>query len=334
ADMLRADPEQQLLAQILPISRGPVFRNRQSPALVQLDPEPTVADQSAGYEVHRRRADEAGDEAGLRMMVELVRRADLLDDAAVHDHHAIGQSHRLDLVVGDVDRRRLDLLVNLLDLGAHLHAQLGVEVGQRLVEQEDLRMADDGPAHSDALALAAGELLRASIQQLVDAEDRGRLLDPLTNLLFRELPQLQAEGHVLEDRHVRIERVVLEHHGDVPVLRRHVVDDAVADPDFALGHLFQPGDHPQGRALPAARGPDEHDELIVGDIEVDAAHRLGAVEDLVDPLERYLSHFESYPRPVSVSAVPPGPAPAASRKSGLRRRIAYPLVAPAVSPAM
>jgi hypothetical protein len=51
-----------------------------------------------------------------------------------------------------------------LDLGAHLHAQLGVEVGQRLVEQEHLGIAHDRAAHRDALALAARQLrgLRSS----------------------------------------------------------------------------------------------------------------------------------------------------------------------------
>ncbi len=38
--------------------------------------------------------------------------------------------------------------MQLLDFGAHLRPQLGVEVGQRLVEQEDVRMADDGAAHA------------------------------------------------------------------------------------------------------------------------------------------------------------------------------------------
>ena len=47
------------------------------------------------------------------------------------------------------------------DLDPHLHAQLGVEVRQRLVEQEDLRLAHDGAADRDALALAAGELAAA-----------------------------------------------------------------------------------------------------------------------------------------------------------------------------
>ena len=98
------------------------------------------------------------------MVVELERRADLLDAAVVHDDDAVGHRHRLDLVVGDVDRRRLQALVQRLDLGAHRHAQLGVEVGQRLVEQEHLRVAHDRAAHRDALALAARELARIALE--------------------------------------------------------------------------------------------------------------------------------------------------------------------------
>jgi hypothetical protein len=47
--------------------------------------------------------------------------------------------------------------VQVLQLRAQLRAQLGVEVRQRLVEQEHRRLAHDGAAHGDALALAARE---------------------------------------------------------------------------------------------------------------------------------------------------------------------------------
>jgi hypothetical protein len=43
-------------------------------------------------------------------------------------------------------------------------AQLGIEVGQRLVEQEDLGLAHDGAADGDALALAAGKRLGLALQ--------------------------------------------------------------------------------------------------------------------------------------------------------------------------
>ena len=56
-----------------------------------------------------------------------------------------------------------------LDLAAHLVAQLCVEIGQRLVEQEDPRIAHDGAADGDALALAAGELARIAARARRDA---------------------------------------------------------------------------------------------------------------------------------------------------------------------
>ncbi len=56
-------------------------------------------------EVHRRVADEGADEAGGRVAVDLDRRSAGLDDAAaVHHRDPVGELHRLDLVVGDVDR--------------------------------------------------------------------------------------------------------------------------------------------------------------------------------------------------------------------------------------
>jgi hypothetical protein len=51
----------------------------------------------ARNEVHRRRADEARDEPRSRMMIKLLWRADLLDDAMVHHHDPVGQGHGLDL---------------------------------------------------------------------------------------------------------------------------------------------------------------------------------------------------------------------------------------------
>ncbi len=76
----------------------------------------------------------------------------------MHDRDAVGKRQRLDLVVGDVDHGRAELHVQLLQLDAELGAELGVEVGERLVEQEDVDVADQRAADGDALALAAGEL--------------------------------------------------------------------------------------------------------------------------------------------------------------------------------
>ena len=136
---------------------------------------PSLRAQRAVDDVHRRRADELRDEQVVGTVVELERRADLLDAAVVHDDDAVGHGHRLDLVVRHVHGRRLQPLVQRLDLGAHRDAQLGVEVGQRLVEQEHLRVAHDGAAHRHALALAARQLARKALEVGLEVEDLRRV---------------------------------------------------------------------------------------------------------------------------------------------------------------
>ena len=99
---------------------------------------------------------------------------------------------------------------------------------------------------------------------------------------------------------MRVQRIVLEHHGDVPLLWRHVVDNSLADSDFAGGDALEAGDHPQGGCLAAAGGPDQDHEFAVMDAQVERMHRLGAVcEDLRDVVKNDLCH--SYQRVHSFS---------------------------------
>jgi len=64
-------------------------------------------------EIHRRRADEPGDEAIRGPVVELERVAHLLDAAVVHDDDLVGHGHGLDLVVGHVHGGGLQPLMRL-----------------------------------------------------------------------------------------------------------------------------------------------------------------------------------------------------------------------------
>ena len=55
--------------------------------------------------------------------------------------------------------------MQVLQLGAQLRAQLGVEVRQGgFVEEEHRRLAHDGAAHGDALALPARKLPRLAVR--------------------------------------------------------------------------------------------------------------------------------------------------------------------------
>ena len=160
-------------------------------------------------EVHRRRADERRDELVHRMLVELGRRPDLLQDAVPHHGDAVTHRHRLDLVVRDVHGCRAEALLDARDLRARLDAQLRVEVRERLVHQEGCRLAHDRAAERDALPLAAGQRSRLAVEEALEVEDLRCLLDPPLDLLLGGLQQLEAEGQVVVDGHVRIERVGL-----------------------------------------------------------------------------------------------------------------------------
>jgi hypothetical protein len=65
---------------------------------------------------------------------------------------------RLALVVRHVQHGEFQRLLQLADLLAHAPAQLGVEVGQRLVEQQHRRLQHQRARHRHALLLAARQL--------------------------------------------------------------------------------------------------------------------------------------------------------------------------------
>ena len=67
--------------------------------------------------------------------------------------------------------------LQLDDVGAWLHPQGGVEVGEGLVHQEDEGLADDGPGQRHPLALATRELCRLAIEQRPEPEGLGGALD-------------------------------------------------------------------------------------------------------------------------------------------------------------
>ena len=92
-------------------------------------------------EVHLGAADEAGDELIGRIVIQVLGGIYLLDDAVLHNNDTAGHGHSFGLVMGNVDEGCLQSLMQLGDFSTHRDAQLGVQVGQRFVEQEYLRIS-------------------------------------------------------------------------------------------------------------------------------------------------------------------------------------------------
>jgi hypothetical protein len=192
--------------------------------------------------------------------------------------------------------------------------QLGVEVGQRLIHQEDVGMTHHGAAQCNALPLSAGELRGTTAEQRADLQLVGDGLhfcfDPLHHAPPSRRQQAeqrqpldqaqpthdQRHRDVRADGHVGIERITLENHGDLALMRAQLVDRDAADRHAAGILPFQPGDDANQRRLATARGPDQADELAVGDVEIDAGEYALYAEGFDDPLKGQAGH-QSAARP-------------------------------------
>ena len=108
----------------------------------------------------------AGDERVGRAVVDVVGRPDLLHLTVRHHAQPVAQRHRLHLIVGDVDRRHRKLAVQALEVAADLVAQLRIEIRQRLVEQERLRLAHQRTPHRHPLPLPTRELTGLAVEKL------------------------------------------------------------------------------------------------------------------------------------------------------------------------
>ena len=131
----------------------------------------TLAGQMAIKHIHNGHADEACDEEVCRMIEDILRSADLLNITVTHDDNSVTEGHSFGLVMGDVNKRGIDTLAKLDNLSTHLVTELSIEVGERFVHEEDLRVTHDGTADGDTLSLAAGQSFRLTIKILGDIQN-------------------------------------------------------------------------------------------------------------------------------------------------------------------
>lgn len=86
-------------------------------------------------EVDARVADEIRNPKGNRVLIQIHRRSDLLQLALKEDGDAGGHGKRLHLIVRYIKNGGSQLMVQALDFRPHIHAQLCIQVGKRLIQQ-------------------------------------------------------------------------------------------------------------------------------------------------------------------------------------------------------
>src|SRR5882724_743207 len=204
-------------------------------------------------------------------------RIELLDPAAIHDGNAVGDHHRLALIMSYINAGDLELAEQRLDLKAHVLAQRRIEIAQGLVEQQDLRLEHKGACKRDALLLAARKLSRIARAISVHPHGRERVIDLGGDRGSVQVAQPQPIGEIFEDGLVRPHRVALEHHRERALLRRNHYGRRRHSPaDDANGAGRRPveaRDQAQKRRLATAARTEQHHGFALGDRERDAVDR-------------------------------------------------------------
>jgi hypothetical protein len=184
--------------------------------------------------------------------------------------------------VGDEDRGDVDLVVEAPEPVAQLLAHLGVERAERFVEQQHRGLDGEGTGQGHALALAARELRRLAVGELLEVHELEELHHAVVDLLARPMADLEPERHVAVDRQVLEGGVVLEDEADVAVLRREVGGVDALDRDRALVGVLEAGDDAQQRRLAAAARAEQRGEPTRRDVHRDVVEGDEVPEALVD----------------------------------------------------
>ena len=189
--------------------------------------------------------------------------------------HAVGEGEGLLLVVGDEHRGGPGVAQDGLDVVPHLRAEVGVEVGERLVEEQQGGRGRQRPRHRHPLLLAAGQLVRVAAAEPGQPHQVEHVADPRPPR--RPVQAVQAEADIVVHGEVGEERVVLEHDADAARLGRHEAPGArhhlAAEAHRAGVGGLEAGDEPEGGGLPAAGGAEQGDDLALLDREGQAVHR-------------------------------------------------------------
>ena len=80
----------------------------------------------------------------------------------------------------------------------------------------------------------------------------------------------ETVGDILADRHMRKERVVLEHRVDVALVGRHAFGGLAENLDMTFVRLLEAGNQAQAGGLARAGRPEHGEELAFSDVESDA----------------------------------------------------------------
>lgn len=103
-----------------------------------------------------------------------MRRIEHLNPSVIDDRNPLPHRHGFNLVMGDINHGLAVHFMNADQFLSRLAAKLCIQIGQRLIEKEEIGLFYQCPCQSHALALAAGQLSRQTLFQPVQIENGHR----------------------------------------------------------------------------------------------------------------------------------------------------------------
>src|SRR5215207_4924390 len=143
----------------------------------------------AGQDVHAWRTYEMADKGMARLFKELDGRADLHDLAVLHHYDLISERESLCLVVGHINHRAADSLMQLLELRAQHPFEMRIDDGQRLIEHNyiDVR-AYQAATQRDFLLAVGGKSRGTSIEHPIEFKHVGDFAHAPVDITGRDGP--------------------------------------------------------------------------------------------------------------------------------------------------
>ncbi|MNV44420.1 hypothetical protein D3C71_1361790 [compost metagenome] len=189
-------------------------------------------------------AHEARHKLGRGLLIQRAGRAALGDGAFVHHHNLVADRQGFALVVGHIDHRQAQALLQGADLFAHGAPQAGVQVGQRLVKQQHGGLQRQRPGQGHALLLPPRKFMGPAQVQALQAHGVEHGAGLVAHLRRAQVQPVQAVAHVVDHVQVREQCIALEHQAHIALRRAKGCHVLPVDEDAACSGRFEPGNHP------------------------------------------------------------------------------------------
>ena len=150
----------------------------------------------------------------------------------------------------------------------HFFTQFGVQVGQRLVQQQHWRLNHQSASQSHPLALSAREFPGVALRQIAQVHQSQSRGHALGTFGLGHGAHLQAKTHILGHRHVGKQRIALKHNAQAARVRGFVGDVLAIQKNVTFAGFYKAGHHLQRGGFAAARRPQQGDELAFFNAQV------------------------------------------------------------------